>query len=241
MFLVVDFKFQVSKSQKRDIRDFSKTKSVLFSVWREEKSLKGIVGNKMRFQFWNKYHWQNKTWCSCNWHDAIECMKDFKVLKSSFIHYQEIWLINTILLSSKFIFNFCQHVLIDCELDEQKFIHLTFVSKRNLILWPWTIDTHTTLRWNRLRPQRAAAATVDAVVSAPFSTTVSVPVPILANIPWGYAHMHTRIHMHTHTPSHTSHIHATRSSRALLLKNVRLTHFTTKNSQCNPLVFLHVC
>ena len=59
-----------------------------------------------------------------------------------------------------------------------------------------------------------------------------------------YAHTHT--HAYTHTPSHTSHILATRSSWTLLLKNVRLTHFTTKNSQCiclvqNPLVFWHVC
>ena len=42
------------------------------------------------------------------------------------------------------------------------------------------------------------------------------------------AHMHT--HAYTHTPSHTSHILATRSSWTLLLKIVRLTHFTTKNS-----------
>jgi len=49
-----------------------------------------------------------------------------------------------------------------------------------------------------------------------------------------YAHTHT--HIYTHTPSHTSHMHATRSSWALLLENVRLTHFPTKNSQCICLV-----
>jgi len=49
-----------------------------------------------------------------------------------------------------------------------------------------------------------------------------------------YALTHT--HAYTHTPSHTSHILATRSSWTLLLKNVRLTHSTTKNSQCICLV-----
>ena len=48
-----------------------------------------------------------------------------------------------------------------------------------------------------------------------------------------YAHRHTRIHAYTHTQSHTSHMHVTRSSWALLLKIVRLIHFTgtTKNNQ----------
>jgi len=49
-----------------------------------------------------------------------------------------------------------------------------------------------------------------------------------------YAHTHT--HAYTHTLSLTSHILATRSSWTLLLKNVRLTHFTMKNSQCICLV-----
>ena len=61
-----------------------------------------------------------------------------------------------------------------------------------------------------------------------------------------YYHAHTHTHAYTHTPSHTLHILATRSSCTLLLKNVRLTHFITKNSQCIclvqiPLVSLHVC
>ena len=61
-----------------------------------------------------------------------------------------------------------------------------------------------------------------------------IPVPILANIL--RTHAHTHAHAYTHTLSHTSHIHTTRSSWALLLKNLRLTHFLTKNSQCICLV-----
>jgi len=57
---------QASKSQKRDFRDFSgakvcysnrnvKSENFMHSEWREEKFLKGIVGDKMRLRFWNKH------------------------------------------------------------------------------------------------------------------------------------------------------------------------------------------
>jgi len=57
---------QASKSQKRDFRDFSWAKvcysnrnvefeNVMHSEWREEKFLKGIVGDKMRLRFRDKH------------------------------------------------------------------------------------------------------------------------------------------------------------------------------------------
>ena len=58
---------QASKSQERDFRDFSEfevsysgTRKVKFenfmqSEWREEKFLKGSVGDNMRLRFWNKH------------------------------------------------------------------------------------------------------------------------------------------------------------------------------------------
>ena len=59
-----------------------------------------------------------------------------------------------------------------------------------------------------------------------------------------HSHENTMHSTHTHTP--WPHTHSTRLPWALLLKNVWLTHFTTKNSQCiclvyNCLVCLHVC
>jgi len=57
----VNLSIQASKSQKRDVRDFSRAKvcysnrnvefeNFMRTEWREEKLLKGIVGNKMRKQ-----------------------------------------------------------------------------------------------------------------------------------------------------------------------------------------------
>ena len=59
-----------------------------------------------------------------------------------------------------------------------------------------------------------------------------------------YYYAHTHIHAYTNTPSHTSYILATRSPWNL--KNVKITNFTTKSSQCicsvsNTLVSLYVC
>jgi len=70
-----------------------------------------------------------------------------------------------------------------------------------------------------------------------FSGYVLTRIPMPSSRTYYHAHMHT--HAYTHTPSHTSHILATRSSWTLLLKNVRLTHFTTKNSQC--IVYVCMC
>ena len=89
-----------SKSQKRDFRDFSeakgcysnrnvKFKNFMQSKWREEKSLKGIVGNKTRLHFWNKDQKKNLVFMQLarnNWTHE-------RVLKYQYL-YQEIWLIN---------------------------------------------------------------------------------------------------------------------------------------------------
>jgi len=57
---------QASKSQKRDFRHISgaivrysngnvKFENFMHMEWREEKFLKGIVGDKTRLRFWNKH------------------------------------------------------------------------------------------------------------------------------------------------------------------------------------------
>jgi len=103
---------QASKSQKRDFRDFFQTKvcssyrnvrfkNFMHSEWREEKFLKGIVGHKMGLHFRNKHQKIDLVFMQLARYG--ERMQEFWSIN---IHYQEIWLINKMLVVSKMIFKF---------------------------------------------------------------------------------------------------------------------------------------